>query len=53
MRVCLRGVCVGVGVRCGVCVCAKRIFDWMLFYGFLSLVDMGVSEINRLICNFC
>ena len=38
------------------CVRAKRIFDWMLFYGFLSLVDMGMSEINeinRLLCNFC
>ena len=41
------------GCEVWVCVYAKRIFDWMLFYGFLSLVDMGVSEINRLICNFC
>ena len=55
------GVCEGVCVEvCGgryevfgcVCVCAKRVFVWMLFNGFLSFVDMGVSEINRLIGNF-
>ena len=54
----MQGVCVcrggcRVGVGCGGYVCAKRVFDWMLFNGFLSLVDMDVSEIDRLISNFC
>ena len=47
-------MCVWGGWVC-VCVCVfvKRVFDWMLFNGFLSLVDKSVSEINRLISNFC
>ena len=44
-------VCVSVGVRACVRACEK--FDWMLLNGLLSLVDMGVSEINRLVCNCC
>ena len=46
------GVCgcvVGVGVR----ACKEGVFYWMLLNGLLSLVDMGVSEINRLVCNCC
>ena len=54
-EVCEGSVCRGVwgGCEVGVCVCAKRVFDWMLFNGFLSLVDRGVSEINHLINIIC
>ena len=27
--------------------------DWMFLNSLLSLVDMGVSEINRLVSNYC
>ena len=46
------GVCVGVGVRCGG-VCVQKEFFLDAFEWFLDFGGYGVSEINRLFCNFC